>query len=72
MALPACFRDSGLILASLLVIGGAIAAFYSIHLLAVVAEVTGKGSYEEVVNHVLGKPVEIVLVSLRYYSLWKR
>jgi hypothetical protein len=63
MALPFCYRESGLFLATALVFVGAISAFYSIHLLAIVAEVTGQKSYEELVNHVFGKKVEIILVS---------
>lgn len=61
MALPFCYKESGLFLATALVFVGAISAFYSIHLLAVVSEITGRRSYEELVNHVFGKQVEIVL-----------
>lgn len=62
MALPFCFKETGLLVATLLVFIGAIGAFYSIHLLAVVANITGRRSYEEVVDHVFGKKVEIILV----------
>ena len=63
MALPFCYRESGVFLATALVFVGAISAFYSIHLLAVASEATGRKSYEELVDHVFGKRVEIILVT---------
>lgn len=63
MALPFCYRESGIFLATALVFVGAISAFYSIHLLAVASEATGRKSYEELVDHVFGKRVEIILVT---------
>jgi len=62
MALPFCFKESGLILATALLFVGALSAFYSIHLLSVVSNITGQKSYEELVNHVFGKKVELILV----------
>ncbi len=61
MALPYTFKESGLFLAAALMLVGAICAFYSIHLLARVSDIVGKRSYEEVVNHIFGKKVEIIL-----------
>jgi len=61
MALPFCFKESGLILATALLFVGALSAFYSIHLLSVVSNITGQKSYEELVNHVFGKKVELIL-----------
>lgn len=61
MALPFCFKESGLVVATLLMMVGCVAAFYSIHLLALVSDITEQRTYEELVEHIFGTTVGVIL-----------
>ncbi|KAL6074452.1 amino acid transmembrane transporter [Balamuthia mandrillaris] len=61
LALPYAVRECGLALALFLLLLGSSAAFYSIHLLTWTSRLTGRQTYEELVEHVFGRKVEVLL-----------
>ena len=61
LSLPFAFRVSGVGLAGILMLIGALAAYYSIHLLVLCSDITRKRSYEEMTRVVFGRKVEILL-----------